>query len=357
MKNLSATLSSIALLLACHGNAAAYQSTYPKVQWEQRGNDTFYCIDITDEHWNIYPGLQAVACGENMYEFLPEQYVRDTFHIELPEGFTFYWRVWSPGGYGGNGFEGVVKVRQDCGLPYRSDTDALQWGCRFRDTQYCLDIFDANWKPITTPQVCGENLHSFNPKELSARNLPSGTYRWKVWSPSAYDYWSEQRYFEGEFSYQKPILTPETPSNLTGTYKYTTTNPNLSGDCELLKYFLGCTSAWNCQIMGVSGKMDITQNGDRLNIDISPNNNAIMIEYLGEGHITVTGNRSGNRFTASLFEKSSGNGCTATESFSQTGQISGNGFAGQFTGKSVLEGDCEGYTLNCTMTADYTATK
>jgi hypothetical protein len=218
MEKFTLTGISIATLLAWHSNAFSYQSTYDELQWEPRGQDTQYCLDVTDENWNIYPGLQAIACGENLYRFSPRQYVHDVYHIELAPGFTFYWRVWSPGGYGGNGFEGVVRVGEDCGLPYRSDAEGLQWGCRFRDTYYCLDIFDADWKVIATPHVCGENLHSFDPRELRSLNLSTGTYYWKVWSPSAYDYWREQKYFEGQFKYQKP---PEAlqPAQFVGPWK------------------------------------------------------------------------------------------------------------------------------------------
>jgi len=36
-----------------------YQSTYELVQWDSRETDSFYCIDICDENWNIYDGFQA----------------------------------------------------------------------------------------------------------------------------------------------------------------------------------------------------------------------------------------------------------------------------------------------------------
>lgn len=93
---------------ACNG--LSYQSTYEDIQWSCRGDDTFYCIDICDENWNIYSGLQALECGENLHSWSPKNYINNVLGIpdSALSGFSFNWRVWSPGGYGGEGFEGTV---------------------------------------------------------------------------------------------------------------------------------------------------------------------------------------------------------------------------------------------------------
>ncbi len=190
------------LLLSFNINTYAYQSTYDLIQWEQRGDDKKYCIDITDENFNIYPGLQAVACGDDMYEFSPRYYVQYVLKGSLPEGTTFFWRVWSQNGYGGNGFEGKVTVGSDCGSAYRSDSEKVQWGCRFQDNYYCIDLFDNNWNPVKKPFLCGDNLHAFDTTDLNQLNLSDGLYHWKVWSERAYAYDTKpQRFFEGSFQY------------------------------------------------------------------------------------------------------------------------------------------------------------
>ncbi len=139
LKNTLAIGICMSSLLSVTGIAMAYQSNYDNVQWEKRGSDTLYCIDITDENWNIYPGYQAIACDEDLYHFSPRLYVQEVLKINLkPEqikGITFLWRVWSPSGYGGTGFEGKVTIGSDCGLPHHSDAESvLQWDCRFDDT-------------------------------------------------------------------------------------------------------------------------------------------------------------------------------------------------------------------------------
>lgn len=87
-----------------------YQSTYNLVQWENRGVDTKYCIDICDENFNIFPGLQALQCGEGFHSWSPKDYINNTLgiHDGLLTGFKFNWRIWSDSGYGGEGFEGSV---------------------------------------------------------------------------------------------------------------------------------------------------------------------------------------------------------------------------------------------------------
>ena len=97
-----------------------YRSDYQLIQWNKRGDNNRYCIDITDEHWNIYPGFQAIKCDDQLANFSPIDYVRNVLHTELPKGVTFYWRVWSAhkddkgaqsnDHYGGPGYEGKVVV-------------------------------------------------------------------------------------------------------------------------------------------------------------------------------------------------------------------------------------------------------
>ena len=190
----------------CSGSVLAYKSTYDTIQWEPRSKDTSYCIDLTDENWNIFPGFQKIACGENLYKFSPRTYVQDALGLnpDTPEfkGITFWWRVRSASGYGDKGFEGEVTIGSDCGLPYRSDSELVQWGCRFNDTFYCLDLFDAEDRLIKAPFVCGEHKHSFSPSRLKELNLPAGNYRWKVWSHNAYDYAGHQAFFDGQFQYE-----------------------------------------------------------------------------------------------------------------------------------------------------------
>lgn len=87
---------------------SVYQSTYSLIRWTQRGTDTDYCIDICDKDWNIYPDLQAIQCGK-LRTWSPKNFLNN---LGIPDGtakgFKFYWRVWSPNGYGGSGFEGSV---------------------------------------------------------------------------------------------------------------------------------------------------------------------------------------------------------------------------------------------------------
>lgn len=99
-----------------------YKSGYDLIQWPERKGHMSYCIDITDENWNIYPGFQAVKCGSMMANFSPADYVKNVMKLDKPVGFRFNWRVWSgskdlqgnvlPGAsYGGLGYEGKVIVQ------------------------------------------------------------------------------------------------------------------------------------------------------------------------------------------------------------------------------------------------------
>ena len=89
-----------------------YQSQYELVQWNTRDNDTFYCIDICDENWNVYDGLRALVCGDGLYSWSPKNYINNVLNIpdSALSGFKFNWRVWSSNGYGGEGFQGTVVV-------------------------------------------------------------------------------------------------------------------------------------------------------------------------------------------------------------------------------------------------------
>jgi len=193
-----------------------YESTYENIQWDNRGGDTFYCIDICDENWNVYEGLRAVACGESLHNWSPKHFVTIDLGMEdLPSGFTFNWIIWSSSGYGGEGFQGQVVVGESItpickSLPYLSTYEKIQWGCRGDDTFYCIDIFDENWNMLYQAVKCEEGLHSYSPQELE---LSSGNYYWKVWSHSGYG----ENNFRGEFS-----VAPECPvtksDNFVGTW-------------------------------------------------------------------------------------------------------------------------------------------
>ncbi len=92
-----------------------YRSDYDQIKWPKYQNDTFYCIDIVDQNDNVYPGLRAIKCGENNYDFSPINYVRDVMHLTLPKGLTFWWKVWSKNSRGdfefhGDKYRGTVVV-------------------------------------------------------------------------------------------------------------------------------------------------------------------------------------------------------------------------------------------------------
>lgn len=87
-----------------------YESTYDRISWGTRPGDSDYCLDICDEQWNVYEGFRAVECGRDFHSWSPKQYVNNVLGVADPAGFKFRWRIWSPGGYGGTGFEGEVVV-------------------------------------------------------------------------------------------------------------------------------------------------------------------------------------------------------------------------------------------------------
>ena len=191
------TTLSLSALIIGSSPLFAYESTYDRIAWEQRGNDTNYCLDITDENWRIYPGYRALVCGENLYSFSPRDYVRGILGYDLPDGVRFNWRIWSPSGYGQPGFEGTVIVGNTChDAAYSSTSNLLQWGCRLQDTYYCVDILDSNGQMLRQAAACGEGLHDFSPAQL---NLGAGTYNWEVWSPSR-NQQDNNDSFKGSFS-------------------------------------------------------------------------------------------------------------------------------------------------------------
>ena len=86
----------------------AYVSTYENIQWDNRGSDTYYCIDILYENEIL---LQAVACGENLHSWSPKVFVESLGFTEYDfNNFKCDWKVWSPTGYGMDGFEGSFVI-------------------------------------------------------------------------------------------------------------------------------------------------------------------------------------------------------------------------------------------------------
>ena len=195
----------LALLLMLVGygmNVSAYESSYDRIQWDKRSNDTFYCIDITDDKFQVNPWLQALFCGEHFYSFSPKDYLNQMQRSNsLAAGTRFGWRVWSPSGYGGHGYEGIVTVQNCVGQPYLSSSNNLQWGCRGNDSFYCVDILNLQGDFVRQAAMCNEGLHNFSPTSL---NLNAGEYHWKVWSPAGYG----GDGFEGQFTIAGTTVTP-----------------------------------------------------------------------------------------------------------------------------------------------------
>lgn len=147
-----------------------YRSDEGFVQWGTRGDDTFYSVDIFDSYWNML--YQAAFSGEGLHSFSP-------LDLDLPAG-TYYWKVWSPGGYGDDGFWGGFHVPDSCiEIIGGGDYSFISWSCS-QDRYYCVDIFDENWDMLYQAAACGEGLGSFSPRKL---NLPPGLYHWKTWTP------------------------------------------------------------------------------------------------------------------------------------------------------------------------------
>lgn len=87
-----------------------YESTYERIRWGERAGGPDYCLDICDEQWNVYEGFRAVECGRDFHSWSPKDYVNNVLGVPDPTGLKFRWRIWSPGGYGGAGFEGEIVV-------------------------------------------------------------------------------------------------------------------------------------------------------------------------------------------------------------------------------------------------------
>ena len=171
-------------------------STDTLLQWNYRGEDEFYCLDIFDKNWNFLH--QAVACGEGLHQFSPR-------NLNLAPG-EYHWKVWSPSVQNYQEYQPKLEgsfTTEECGLPYRSDEYWVQWGCRNQDLLYCIDIVDDQGRAVAQPAVCSENLHQFSPRWLDHLGL-SGTFHWRVWSPSVTAYDGSQPGFEGEFTIQSP---------------------------------------------------------------------------------------------------------------------------------------------------------
>ena len=79
-----------------------------RIAWGSRGEDTVYCLDILDSDRQMLH--QAVVCGQGLHAYAPDA-------LDLSGG-TYYWKIWSPGGYGGAGFEGHLLVSTLYGLLY-----------------------------------------------------------------------------------------------------------------------------------------------------------------------------------------------------------------------------------------------
>ena len=184
--------------------AATPISTDTTLQWNYRGEDELYCLDIFDKDWNFLH--QAVACGEGLHQFSPH-------NLNLAPG-EYHWKVWSPSVQNYQEYQPKLEgsfTTEECGLPYRSDEYWVQWGCRNKDLLYCIDIYAEDGKPIAKPYHCEENLHKFSPRMLDNLGVTdAGTYRWKVWSPSITNYDEPQPGFEGEFYFEPPKpMTPD----------------------------------------------------------------------------------------------------------------------------------------------------
>ncbi|MFO7883240.1 MAG: hypothetical protein R6U68_00320 [Desulfobacteraceae bacterium] len=273
-----------------------YMSSYEKIQWGMRGEDTFYCIDICDENWNIYDGFQALECRENFYSWFPKQFVNNLgIPDEAMKGFVFHWRVWSSSGYGGEGFEGRVVVGGEIcnNAEYISTSDLIQWGCRNSDTFYCIDIFDGEWNMLYQAISCGEGLHSYSPQELDLR---SGTYHWKVWSPSGYG----GEGFDGQIN----ISTADTDvSAIVGNWRVTVTVDARGCDEGMYTYTHVMAVNQNGNGFSITGQ---DGDGDAYVLRGSINNNIATVsgEYsddVGTTSVNASLKMTGNTFNGTAF--------------------------------------------------------
>lgn len=362
------TLMTLALGLLWLTNAQAYQSSYDLIQWDQRDSDTYYCIDITDTDWRVYEGLQALQCGENLYEFSPRAFV-ESLGIALPQGFAFRWRVWSQAGYGGHGFEGEIVVGQACGLPYRSDSSGVQWGCRFSDVHYCVDLFNAEGASVAGPLQCGDHLHSIDFNALAERDLPAGTYHWKVWSPTAYNYvggnyfeGTQPRFLSGHFTYgadNTDLATPSVDSsNFSGSYLLTSTHPRMEGNCQATELLLGCRTAAECLGGEVLTSTVHVQHQDNQILMSTENLGSLGSSLLG-GDLQGTVQTDGS-FSATNTQSAGLNAdCTLTmTSASQHRFVENRIDNGTLHSHILIQGSqCFGFEMDCHAYADFTGVK
>ncbi len=134
--------------------------------------------------------------------------------------------------------------------------------------------------------------------------------------------------------------------DLSGNYTYETFNPELSGSCDLITLFLGCTS--DCTIIGTDGEMNVTQRGDNIAIEVKGSESPEW--YTFEGAM----NNDGFTSEYSTFESMSG--CDMTADIILVGDnIDTDSFSGYISGDLDMSGNCFGMTLDCLLSADYTA--
>ncbi|MDM8547867.1 hypothetical protein QUF61_15370 [Candidatus Venteria ishoeyi] len=143
------------------------------ISWACNGAHTYYCTKVIDSSGNV---LEEQQCGYGMHKYPLND-------LNLGED-NYTWEVSSALKEGDelkvfdNGEFSVCTAD----LPYVSNSNQLQWGCRKTDASYCLDILDEEGKELYNPYVCNTGLHSINPQQLS---LLPGQYQWRVWSNSA----------------------------------------------------------------------------------------------------------------------------------------------------------------------------
>lgn len=207
---------------------AATENSYERVQWEKRGNDTYYCVDITDENLKPHSWLSPILCGESLYSFSPKEQLEKMAKAGVIRGIpgvgkTFGWKVWSNSDYGKVGYEGTTTVPKACSgtddKEYKSEPTLLQWGCRDEgEDYYNIDIYDANGKPVELGAACklGDcskpGLHNLDPTKLK---LPVGKYTWKVCSIRS---WSNNQWRCGNTGFEGTFQVGSEGKNLFNTH-------------------------------------------------------------------------------------------------------------------------------------------
>lgn len=124
----------------------------------------------------------------------------------------------------------------------------------------------------------------------------------------------------------------------------------MTGDCALVYALFACYSPDTCQIIGVSGTMNVQQTGSGITISIA--------SELSSSPIVFSGSAGASSFTVNYLLSETDGGCT----LSIPGAIDGttntsNSFSGVMGFNMALSGSCEGYTMGCSLKANYTATK